>query len=236
MKLCVAYIAVCGGPLTTEYCARFVATWHEFEPEAETDLLIICNGGPLTTEQAMIFSSLNARMLARSNEGWDIGAHQEASRSACAKYDAVLWAGESIYFHRPGWLRRFVEVWEQHGPGFFGPFSSNAVTGHLNTTAYFCAPGMVQQYPKHVSTRADRYEYEHSPNALWRRLEARGVPVGLVTWDGFWEPFRWRMPRNVLWRGDQSNCLMWCNHSDGYANANRAVQSEWARRADQPFR
>ena len=25
----------------------------------------------------------------------------------------------------------------------------------------------------------------------------------------------WRMPNNILWRGDQSNTLTWCNHVAG---------------------
>ena len=236
VKVAVLYCAVVNGPITADYAARFVATWVEYSPDYECDLIVGCNGGILPSSITLIFAPLNAKFFPRSNEGWDIGLHQQAARSACADYDAVLWAGESVYFHRAGWLRRLVECWEHHGPGFYGPFSSNAVTAHLNTTAYFCAPATVRQYPKQVSTRADRYEYEHSNNALWRRAAAQGLPVRLVTWDGEYEPFRWRMPRNILWRGDQSNCLMFCNHAQGYDNANRAVQAEWARRADQPFR
>lgn len=236
MKLCVAYTAVCNGPITSDYCARFAATWNEYPPGIETDLIVICNGGPLSTEQAMIFAALNAKMLVRSNEGWDIGGYCQAARSCCANYDAVLWAGESNYFHREGWLRRFAEVWQRHGAGFYGPYSSNAIRAHLNTTAFFCSPQILRSYPKHISTRADRYEAEHGEHAMWRRAAARGLPVRLVTWDGEWEPERWRSPRNILWRGDQSNCLLHCNHSDAYDNANPRIKAQWAARSDAPFR
>lgn len=175
-------------------------------------------------------------MFIRSNEGWDIQGYIEAARSPCASYDAMLCLGESNYFHRDGWLKRLAEAWEKHGPGFYGPYSSHAVRAHLNTTAFFCPPDLLKRYPFHVSTRQQRYEVEHGEGSFWRRAAAQGMPAMLVTWDGEWEPFRWRMPRDILWRGDQSNCLMWCNHSDGYANASRGVKAEWARRADAPFK
>lgn len=236
MKVCVAFIAVCNGPITSDYCARFVTTWHEYPPEFPTDLCIICNGGPLTIEQSLIFAEFDARMFVRSNDGWDIGGQIEAARGPCADYDAVLWAGESIYFHRAGWLARLVQAWERHGPGMYGPYSSNAVRAHLNTTAYFCSPTLLKQYPSRVSSRKDRYEYEHGMNSLWRRTATRGMPVRLVTWDGEWEPRLWRMPPNILWRGDQSNCLMFCNHSDGYHNAPANIRAQWARASDSPYR
>ena len=236
MNLCVAYVAVCNGSITSEYIARFVTTWHEYEPGIETDLIVICNGGPLNVEQSVMFSSLNAKMFIRSNEGWDIQGQIEAARGPCAEYDAILWAGESVYFHRKGWLKRLADALVKYGPGMYGPFSSNAVTGHLNTTAYFCPPVLLKMYPKNVSTRADRYEYEHSTNSLWRRVAARGMPVRLVTWDGEWEPRLWRRPRNILWRGDQSNLLMFCNHADGYFNADAITRAQWSRHSDSPFK
>lgn len=235
-KCCVAYIAVCNGPITNDYAVRFVTTWHEFDPGIETDLVVICNGGALTLEQSLLFCDLNARMFIRSNDGWDIAGHIEAAKGPCSGYDAVLWLGESVYFHREGWLKRLVDSFSKYGPGMYGPFSSNAVTGHLNTTAYFCPPILLQQYPNRVSSRQDRYEYEHGLHSLWRRTAGRGMPVRMVTWDGEWEPRMWRMPRNILWRGDQTNCLMWCNHSDGYAASPPQVKAQWASRCDAPFR
>jgi hypothetical protein len=236
MNLCVAYTAVHNGPITLEYCARFVTTWHEFGPGVETDLIVICNGGPLTCEQSILFSGLNAKMFVRSNDGWDIGGYMEAARGPCEEYDAVLWTGESNYFHRAGWFKRLAESFERHGPGFYGPYSSNAVRSHLNTTAFFCAPIVLRQYPKRVLTRQDRYEAEHGENSIWRRVASQGRPVRMVTWDGEWEPRMWRMPTNIIWRGDQSNCLMWCNHCDGYANLDAARKTHWARQWDQPFK
>lgn len=237
MNIAVAYVVVTHGPITEEYASRFVATWIEYPPLTDCDLFLLCNGGPISTELGLIFSPLNPRMFPRENDGgFDISAYVAAARGPCSQYDAMLCLGESNYFHRQGWLLRLVQAWNRYGPGMYGPYSSNAVRAHLNTTAFFCAPETIKNYPKKVATRQDRYEYEHGEWALWRRVAALGMPVRLVTWDGEWEPVRWRMPRNILWRGDQSNLLMHCNHSDGYENANDKTKAVWSSRADRPFR
>jgi hypothetical protein len=70
---------------------------------------------------------------------------------------------------------------------------------------------------------------------LWRRIAQHGMPVRLVTWNGAWEPGSWRMPQNIIYRGDQSNCLMWCNHSDGFRDADRVRKASWSMSADRPF-
>lgn len=236
MKIVLAYIAVCGGPITDDYIARFVTTWREYPPGVEHDTLVIANGGPLATSANLMLGEMGAKVFVRSNEGWDIQGYLDAARGPCVSYDVMLCLGESCYFHREGWLERLVNAWSRHGPGIYGPFSSNAVTGHLNTTAFMTSPKLLRQYPLKVSTRQERYAFEHGKASFWRRVSRQGNPAMLVTWDGEWEPWRWRMPRNVLWRGDQSNCLFWCNHADGYANANRATKAAWERSADQPFK
>ena len=225
------------GPITEDYAARFVATYHEFPPGVEHDTLIICNGGPLSVDKTLLFDSLNPMMLLRENDpGWDISGYIDAARVPCSGYDAVLFLGESNYFHRAGWFKRLVDAWNKWGPGMYGPYSSNAIRSHLNTTAFFCSPGLVASYNAKVCDRKSRYEFEHGPSALWRKAEAQTLSVRLVTWDNEWEPRAWRMPRDILWRGNQSNCLMWCNHSDNYANADSRTKSFWQRYADAPFK
>jgi len=57
-----------------------------------------------------------------------------------------------------------------------------------------------------------------------------------VTWDGTWDPFQWRYPDNILWRGNQTNCLVYCNHTDRYNAAPVETRRNWERGADQPFK
>ena len=236
MKICVAYTAVTSGSRTSDFIARFVATWHEFPPGVETDLIVNCNGGVLSTEQNLLLAGLRARMFPRFNDGArDISGHQAAARGPCAAYDMVLFCGESVYFHRAGWLKRFVETWQKLGPGFYGPFSSNSVRAHLNTTAFCTSPKILNNYPP-VTEHQEAYSFEHGQTAMWRRAWAQRFPVRLVTWDGEWGPMDWRKPENILWKGDQKNCLMWCNHSDRFGEAPLTSRWQWERNTNQAFR
>lgn len=234
MKIVVCYIAVTNGGLTEDYCARFVTTYHEFPPGIEHETIVVSNGGPLSQNITLLFWDMNASMWPRENDpGWDITAYIAAARGPCADADMILCLGESVYFHREGWLKRLVDAWAKHGPGMYGPFASNLVRSHLNTTAFFTSPVLLRQSP--VNPR-DRYGWEHGEHSFWRWVSGRGMPVRLVTWDGEWEPRSWRSPPNILWRGNQSNCLMWCNHTDHYAGAAPRIKSRWANNADRPFK
>ncbi len=237
MKICVCYVCVSNGAVTEDYASRFVTTYHEYPPGIDHDTLIICNGGPVATNIAVLFSNMSARMFPRENDGgWDISGYISAAKGPCSDYDMMLCCGESIYFHRPGWLRRLVDAWKNIGSGMYGSLSSNLVRSHLNTTGFCCPPILLAQYPEPVTDRSSRYAFEHGPNAFWRKVSKRGMPVRLVTWDGEYEPRSWRSPPNILWRGNQTNCLMWCQHTDRYRNADVKTKMKWASGADRPFK
>lgn len=233
----LTYIAVSHGPLTADHCARFVDTYHRYPPGIEHDTLVCCNGGILPTSVGLILSPLNPMFLIRKNDGgWDVSAYIDVARHHASGYDAIVCLGESVYFHRPDWLLRLAEAWDEHGPGMYGPFASHIVRAHMNTTAFACAPDLLANYRWPVRSHKDRYEFEHGIHALWRGIHARRKPVFLVTFDGEYAPGHWRDPPDILWRGDQSNCLMLCNHTDRWANASPANQTRWSHDADQPFR
>lgn len=237
MKIVVCYICVTNGSVTEDYASRFVTTYHEFPPGEDHDTLVISNGGPISTSLTVLFSNMNAMMFPRQNDGgWDISAYIDAAKGPCANYDMMLCCGESIYFHRSGWLKRLCDAWKKVGPGMYGSLSSNLVRAHLNTTGFCAHPILLAQYPEPVVDRASRYAFEHGTNSLWRRVQARGMPVRLVTWDGEWLPREWRSPPNILWRGNQSNCLMWCQHTDRYAKMDITTKVRWANGADRPFK
>ena len=237
MKLAVAYTCVSQGQISDQLAARFVATWHDAPPGVETDFFVICNGGALRTELAMIFAPLNPLFFPRVNdEGKDITGYMDAARGPCKDHDAMLCLGESIYFTREGWLKRLVEAWQKVGPGFYSPFGSNNVRPHLQTSAFFCPPVLLSRYPIHATNRSSRLEFEHGQNSMWRWVAGHGMPVRCVTWDGEWEPRLWRMPKNILWRGDQSNLLMMNNHAEGWEKASPETRQVWSRNADSPFR
>lgn len=236
MKIVIALVCVSHGAISADFASRFVATFKEHPPGYEADVLILCNGGPLNSELSLIFSMINAKFFPRENDpGYDISAFQDAARGPCKDYDAMLCLGESIYFTREGWLNRLVEAWKI-GPGFYGPFGNNNVRPHLQTTAFFCPPVLLTRYPIHATNRSSRLEFEHGQNSMWRWVAGHGMPVRCVTWDGEWEPHLWRMPKNILWRGDQSNLLMMNNHAQGWEDASPETKQVWSRNADSPFR
>ncbi len=239
MNIHVCYIAVTHGKQTAEFAARFVATWHEFPCGEECRTLILCNGGPLRSSRSLIFAGLKPKpsFFPRQNDpGWDVTAYIHAAKTVCAEADMMVCLGESAYFHRAGWLKRFREAWEKHGPGMYGAFSSNTIRGHLNTNGFAIAPKMLASWHDPLRNKKERYRFEHGENALWRRLEKFGYPVKLVTWDGEWGHDDWRKPQNIMWRGNQSNCLFWCNHVDRWNAAGVETKVRWSKYCDQPFK
>jgi hypothetical protein len=117
----------------------------------------------------------------------------------------------------------------------YGLFSSHLARAHMNTTAFAVDPRYLLGHAK-VTNHRERYEFEHGERALWRRLANFNIPTLFVTWDGVWKPRQWRYPQNILWRGDQSNLLCWCNHTDRYAAAPPETKRNWEAGADQLFR
>jgi hypothetical protein len=235
VKIMVAYIAVVGGARSKEFAARFVASYLMFPPDAEHELVVVFNqqiNSP-RTDLALCFLPVECRVFSRSNLGFDIGAYLELSHQA--DVDLMVCLGQSIYFHRPGWLARLADAYQRHGPGMYGSFTSNLVNPHINTTGFACGPEFLRGYPDPVSSRTDRYNFEHGRASFWRRLYGLGKPVRLVTWDGEYAPPDWRKPDNILWRGDQSNCLMFCSHTDHYFSADAQTRAGWAKGADGPF-
>lgn len=164
-----------------------------------------------------------------NDDGWDMSAYQDAaSKFPC---DMMVCAGETIHFHKPGWLRRYVDAWEKFGPGMYGTFSSNLVRPHLNTTGFAIDPKLLLGYPR-PRNKVDRYGMEHGQNSLWKRIEALKFPVRCVTWDGFWDSNHWRNGENILWKGDQSNLLMFCSHTTRYFEADAETRKVWEKNAN----
>lgn len=231
LKIIVAYIAVTGGPKTHEYCSRFVGSYLACPPQYDHELVVCCQGGPLPLQTALCFHLIQSvQFFPRKNDpGHDITAYQDvAARFKC---DAIVACGETIHFHRPGWLKRYVESWEQHGPGMYGTFTSNLVRPHLNTTGFCIAPKLILGAPRPQNKR-DRYNWEHGQYATWTNIRKMGYATRLVTFDGCYDVPQWRYPQNIMWRGDQSNCLMFCSHTTRYFEASPEMKIKWSNGAD----
>lgn len=237
MKVCILYIAVTHGNKTSDYIARFASTYHEHPPEYEHHTIVCCNGGPLSKEQCLLFSGIKCDFWPRANDpGYDLSAYMAAAKTVAADFELLLCLGESNYFWKPGWLKRIVQAVEKHGEGMYGPFATHVVRAHLQTTAFAISPRLLLDYPLPVVDRVSRYEMEHGERALWRRLHRKGYPVNLVTWDGEWNPGQWRVPKNNLWSGDQSNVLWRSIHTQRWEEADQKRKRSWELSANRPFR
>lgn len=237
-NICILYIAVSNHEQTTDHIARFAASYHENPPGEAHDTIICCNGGPLTLCQASLFASFRCPLFwPRANDnGRDISAYTEASKTVAADYEMVLCLGESVHFWKPGWLKRISEVWQRYGKGFYGFFGSHVTRAHLQTTAFATTPEFLREYPLIVKDKESRYEFEHGERALWRRLHKQNKPVKLITWDATYNPGQWRLPKNGLWKGDQSDCLFFCNHTQRFFEADEKRKRSWQISADRPFK
>lgn len=233
----MVYICVTGGPLTQTLAAKFAATYQAFPAGEEHEIIAACNGGPLPNNVGLILEAIGAKFFPRLNTpGWDIGAYIDAARTVCADADLMVCLGESCYFHRAGWLKRLVEARMRWGGGIYGSFTSFLVRPHINTTGFATTPALLRDYPRPVNSYAARYEFEHGQFSFWRYVKSRGMATKLVTWDGEYGPDLWRVPANIMWRGNQSNCLMFCNHTDRWDMQDEATRGKWARSADAPPR
>ncbi len=236
MKIAIVYCCVTHGPKTADFAARFASSYHEHPPGIEHDVLVMCNGGPLPTEIGLLFAGLPALFVPRENDpGWDISAYLAAAHGPGAKYDFLLCLGETTYFHRAGWLKRIAEEWAKHGEGIYGCFSSHVLRPHLNTTAFATSPAMLRAYKRPVRNKRDRYQFEHGEESFWRQHYCQGKPALLVTWTEALGPRAWRNPPNIMWRGDQSNCLVWGRHVDMWFDAPPGQQQTLSVMADTPL-
>lgn len=226
----IAYIAVVSNPLLVSHASHFIDSYRCHPPGYNNRLVVVSNGGNLAPKMRAIFAPVAHEMFPRANDGgWDISAYIDVAMRFDSDLQVCL--GESVYCHRAGWLKRIVECQSEHGQGMYGIYSSYLVRPHLNTTAFAVSPQHLREYPKPLDKGA-RYAFEHGDKSLWRRIMFAGGTTRLVTWDGCWEPKDWRRPENILWRGDQSNCLLHSNHTDRWNSAHEKTKQVWTYGAD----
>jgi GT2 family glycosyltransferase len=213
------YVHPMGDAKYKRLALEFVESYIKYPPGYSHDTIIICNGaGPDDWTKSFFKALPNVRYLVRDNEGWDIGAYIDGAKSV--KSEMLVCFGSDSFFTKSRWLERMVIAWGKHGPGLYGTFASYEQMPHLNTFSFWCAPDFLVRYPFKVSSKADRYSFEHGPDNLWQMVYADGYPVKLVTWDGEYDWQDWRKPANIYRRGDQSNCLCGYRLSKEYAQAN----------------
>lgn len=219
-------------PQRLEYqgmAVRFMETYEKYPAGYPHKLLVVSNG-PEDRKMRWIFSRGEPSFMFHDNIGWDLGAYIAAAK--IVDTDIVVLCGSNTYFKKEGWMKRFVEAWQQHGPGMYGAFASYEVRPHLNSTLFACPPALLIRYPTKVVTKDERYEWEHGNNSFWKLVAADGYPVRLVTWDQTLDWQDWRKPDNIMRRGDQSNCLGGFRITDEYERYEPNIKAASVYRAD----
>lgn len=173
------------------------------------------------------------------DSGWDIGAYQAiAAALRGGLNDVMVCFGGTAHFRKSGWLLRMMEVWEKYGEGFYGGKATYEVSPHLNTCGFWTSPRLLAEYPIKVETKAQRYDFEHGPNAMWKRVFLAGLPAKYATWTEELDWPDWRKPPNGFRRGDQSDCLSFWRVSDLYESSdmpNKLGQQKMSDTLSDPF-
>lgn len=227
----LVYIYVPGNAEYDKFTQRFVASYLKFKSGIAHRTMIVCQGrkpAGETLESLMMLP--NCSFYVHNNSGWDIGAFITVSR--IIPEDMMVCFGSSAYFKREGWLARMVDVWQKHGPGFYGSLASYEISPHINTSGFWCPPRLLSEYPLRVQTKAQRYDFEFGKNALWKWCLKNGVKARLATWDGEYEWPDWRKPDNIYRRGDQSNCLAFFHHNENFERASAEKREQMSKFAD----
>src|SRR4029077_12130403 len=99
-----------------------------------------------------------AKHMRYDGDGWDCGAWQFAGRNIDT--DLLVCFNSSTYITCHLWLKRFVDVVENHGDGLYGPLTSNEIVPHVHTPCMIFQPKIINDYPMVVRSRDDTYRFE----------------------------------------------------------------------------
>jgi len=219
MNIAVVYIYPRTGEQKHEdYAMRFLQSYNAHPTRVEHRTVIVCNGGPPTSETAALFSCCqNPIFLEHDDSGWDNGGHQLAAQKIPA--DLMIFLGGTSWIKGPHWLERIVQAYERHGAGLYEAMGNMGdarvnVSPHIRTTGYWMPPSLMNDYPLRVTSNALRYPFEHGPNCITSWVRGKGLPVLVVCWTGEYEYPHWDSIPNGFHRGNQSNLIFGDRISD----------------------
>jgi hypothetical protein len=229
----VCFVRVVGKPQYDEGARRWLDSYVKHRPGMEHEVVIINRYKKPEFDTHDPFLIFNQTLYA--GNGWDCGAWKWAARNVEAPF--LVCFNSSCVIQGHGWLERLVLAAERHGPGVYGPLTSNEIAPHIRTPCMAFHPEVVNAYPKEVESRDDTYRYEScgypdgTPNVtMWARQN--GYQTRLVTWDADYDMPDWRTPPNIFRRGDQSNLMVWDRHVEAYAASDAEGKARLERLAD----
>lgn len=212
MKIIVVYVFPLNG--ARDYfdpAQRFLEGYHKYPAGVEHEVIVVCNGAPITEETRFLFGSIpNVRFMEHDNSGYDCGAFQHAAReNSC---DLMVFFGTTAYLKGPNWLARIEDSFKKRGPTLFGVMGNRGdmrfnVFPHIRTTCFWMPPSLLNEYPHLVSNPGQRYPFEHGPDCLTSWVKRRGLKPWVVAWSGEYQWEQWDSFPNGFHRGDQSDMI-----------------------------
>lgn len=212
-------------------CARrFASTYKQFPPGIDNTLYVVCCNGPRDSICDEIFKGINVTFDQYDGGGWDIGCEQYMARKVPEKF--IVSMTTRSYFHREGWLRRFIEARNQFGEGLYGSTGSYEVSPHIRTAFYGVDTWIYREFPHTVDSRQKGFYFESEDWNFTRFVGSLGLPCVMVTWDGCYLQPQWRTPKNIFRSGDQSQLLAFDRHSTMYQQADNTTKIMLKKYAD----
>lgn len=231
MKITLVFILVPGVPHYDAAAKRWLESYHQFKPAIPHEVLLVKKtGDPVNPD----FDYVTTSYLDYDGGGWDCGTWQHVGKTVST--DLLVCMNTRTRLVRSGWLERIVVAVERHGLGLYGPWASYEIKAHIRTPCMIFQPEIIRDYPVIIDSRERALQFEshgtvQADNFSWWCMEM-GYTVKLVTWDGEYDQPKWRSPRNIFRRGDQSNCLLFDRHCDIYAEASPEEKQRLERLAD----
>lgn len=237
MKAAIVYpLPFDAWPVFEQEIYRFAYTFKQYPPGDDYWLALVCNWGEPTDEIRKLFQGTKSTFVDYPEDGCDIGSAQHVARM-CDSPRLVLAMTTRCYFHREGWLKRYVEARAKYGPGLYGASGSwQEGTPHICTRGYAMDAGLWQRYPHIIDTRDKGPRFEAGDWCVSRWVQEDGMPLVQVTWDGERLFPHWRHPdeKEIFRRGGQAAMLVWDRHTKMYEEADDAEKQRLAALSDPP--
>jgi hypothetical protein len=220
------------------FVRRFTDTFRKHPPGHDYVLYAMCCWGDETDSIREMFYGIKTLFIPYYENGCDIGCAQRASKSIAEANTFALNFTTRCYFHRPGWLKRYMQARKELGPGLYGATTSwEGGHAHVCTRAYGLDSDLFHKYPALIDTRHKGEYFEVGDGSITNWILEEGFPAVQVTWDGVRHlaDSRHADETDIFRRGTQSACLVWDKHTDAYANADPKEKQRLARLADGPY-
>lgn len=211
MTVCVYTFPLNGASGFFDLALRFIQSYMLSPAGADHQMVVVCNGSPVTDEAECLFGEIpNCVLMEHDNSGYDIGAFQKVSREFPG--DLMVFFGATAYIKGAGWLARMEQAFKDYGDTLYGAMGNRgnyhySVEPHIRSTGFWLSSALFNQYPHKVTTPDGRYPFEHGRNCLTSWVKSKRRIPYVVTWDGVYPETAWDTIPNGYHQGNQSNLL-----------------------------